>query len=890
MKLHWPDCVFILLIGACGAISSPAQPSRPPPLAEESPRFPLVVPEAPPRLATESVGSAGPELVLQGGHVGWIHDTALSPDGRLAALLSLDMPNMGQEMTPALPYATLTLIDTTSNQTRASWRFRTPDLGGAGRVHFSLGEQIMTEGQSFRSWDLRSGELTTVSSRGQGWMIPSPSGRLVADVFWQRQPGEYSVVPDERELEVRRVNDGQRLWSTSVTIPGDWRGASGVAWHPFGDGRLALASEDGLRLIDGEGQVMARDAIVSLGLHFRPQGGALYARSEGESLVLEPQTLRALGPAPWRSVLAMSADGRRIVGSTTASLPALFDARTGEQLAELPLPADVDWSETQSSPRAFAFTPDGRFLWTAWHVSAALSLASEGVDVPAAEDGASDVAEDDEPWIDFVALQSWNARDGQPGRTFYRSLEQPIPSGGGPLSLWEVGPELVASNDRLIVGLMRRVAIFSLEGELLHESVDPGIETLISGAAEAPDGRGLALVSPAALGWFGSNGASSLLCPGLAYASPRIRIQNGSARSFAQRYACSSDESAPSSYEAILGVSADGDTLVVARGDTFSGGGTAWVVSGRRRRRLPGISTWCQVDGCGPEATFVPGGQHLAVDGKLFNARTGRLVREVEHGGTYSDDGALVALRGVVVNELVSGRMLYENPHGLPPEDERPWISPRFSPDAHLLAFPVFEEGRSKLVVADLHQGRSLWELPLEHDVRQLWFNDRHVIMTTGDEERMLHVIDALTGEHVGEPSPVPTTIRASADSSRLAWCARGRLHVANSGQATRTLGPCHGRVLHVGEHFVVSADGGLARVTRLTNGRSLRLRLAVYPGRMAWTVAEDEAGSWVTPPRAFGAYLLRSNGNIGRSALSAVSAEAPGYAPNLVEEFFSAN
>lgn len=874
---------------ACGKCGS--TPSEPEPVTENVAAPSFVVHEEPPAIVVPEAESAPRELVHRGGHVGWIHGAARSPDGELVALLSVDMPDMGQSMALPMPFATLTLIDTRTLQTRASWRFETPDTQGFGRVHFSrAGDRVMTEGTSFRAWDLRSGERTTLSSRGRGWMTPSPDGRSVADLF---VPQADDSLPSESELEIRRTNDGNRLWSTMTSLceaP-----CAAVAWHPFGDGRVALSEEDGVRLFGQLGREMAHDAIVPRSLHFRPSGGALYA--EGLALALDPTTLRSLGRTPWLRIRSLSPDGLRLIGMALPpddpqphSSHALFHAETGERLGELPWPSDVDWDETEHSRRAFSFTPDGGSLWAVWHASAPTSRAPEGVVVPldstdgdtAADTGeAVDTDEGEEPWVEFLAFQSWNAADGSAGQTFYRSLSEPVPAMAfSPLGLEEVGPGLVATNDRLIVSLLRRVVVISHEGEVELESEDVGLESIITHAVEAPDGQGVALVSGAALGWFGANGGASQVCPDLLNASPDLRATGGAAQSFAQRYVCSTGEPGLKTYDAILGISQDGNTLVVAEGDMFSGEAEAWIVSGRRRVRLQGLRAWCQVDGCAV-ATFVPGDEYLVSDGELYRTRTGRVVRAIGEG-TFSPDGTLIASREAV-HELVTGRLVYDIEHAAPYERGVLNVPARFSPDSRFVAFVALREERFFVVVVDLEERRVLWEHRLDARPRQLWFNEEHVTLTTNDAQ--LHVFDASTGERASEALPVGRVV-ASATESRFAWCAGGRLHVLDA--EPRELGRCVGEVLHVGRHFVVSADGGLAHVTRLTNGRTLRLRLGVEPYQSAWTLAEDMNGAWSLPPEVFGRYLLRGEGTLADATLSVVSEDSPGYMPDLVEAFFA--
>ena len=91
------------------------------------------------------------------------------------------------------------------------------------------------------------------------------------------------------------------------------------------------------------------------------------------------------------------------------------------------------------------------------------------------------------------------------------------------------------------------------------------------------------------------------------------------------------------------------------------------------------------------------------------------------------------------------------------------------------------------------------------------------------------------------------------------------------------------------GERFVVSADGGRARITRLSDGQSLRVRIAIAQSNAAWAVVEDDEGHWQMPAEHFDRYRLREEGPITSAALVPLSESAPGYNPQLVERFFAA-
>ena len=82
--------------------------------------------------------------------------------------------------------------------------------------------------------------------------------------------------------------------------------------------------------------------------------------------------------------------------------------------------------------------------------------------------------------------------------------------------------------------------------------------------------------------------------------------------------------------------------------------------------------------------------------------------------------------------------------------------------------------------------------------------------------------------------------------------------------------------------------DGSRATVTRLVDGRQIFLRVLVSANHeRAWTIAEDENGSWFAEPDAFDALRLRESGPVLESPMLEVSATAPGYDAGLVTRFF---
>ena len=618
--------VALLWLSACATTPPPAPappPSAPRPVVREPARL-LVDGSPAPLRSPPTEGVAPGELVLQGGHVLYIYSAALHPDGSLVAMLSVDMPDFGQEMTPATPYSTVTIVEPSTGLVRASWRIDTPDLQAVGsRVAFSPdGARLYVEGYEARAWDLRDGRERVLRYDDAAWMVPDPSAEMLVSAH------------DGDPISSRPLLGPAPSWAhelAGVSYPGS------LTWSPDGARIAALGRE--LVLYDRAGVELARRPAEEGRVLFSPGGGALYARG----VALDPRTLEPLGDTPWRGVVAISDDEEVLIGASERRLT-LFDARTGDRIANIEGP-DPSSEEMEVSRPATAFVPGTHRWWTCWYVAASVSVAPADF-VPAS-------ARPDD-WVDWVRCRAFDA-EGRPMAT--HDLTSPIPfsRGAGPLSLREEGPELVVTEDEeLVLALMQRVLVVSSEGRLVHALDDVGVEAFVTGALELPDG--VALATPIALGVLRGGGAETVLCPGLIGGEPRLRVRGPTL--YATRYACTAGQP-PHGHDAILGVSHDGRTMVVGEGDLLMGEGHVVLVSGGRRRVLEGVEAWCQVDGCGPDAVFLPGNRRVRLERALFDARTGRLVRELDfHPSAFSPSGRVAGDAGgaLVVRDLETGR------------------------------------------------------------------------------------------------------------------------------------------------------------------------------------------------------------------------------------------
>lgn len=746
------SCILILAV-ACSA--PPAAPRR----AASDP------PADPPERA------AGPEVVLSGGHVGWIHALALSARGDRVAVLSVDRPDFGQMVHVPIPFATITVIDVPSGVTRAAWRVPAPHRSGEASARFDGDRTLLVDG-----WVARAVRLSDGLTRVFDFEAPARPLELTSALVRR---------PDALE---RRTARGKLLWSARV----------GPSWL-LEDGATAP------RVVAGS---------TALGID---------AQGRKTSSVLDPYR---------RPVLARSADGRWSV-ERLEHRPALFE--DGAPRAWLSAATSAD-DDTLVNEPAFAFAPDGR-LWSCRTVS----LAGED-----------------------ARVRCWPLdRDG----SALGALDVPVALGRDDRT-WD--PRLViASSGHLVIAAGRSLSIVAPTGEVPHAQPDEGVEALVSEAMEGDDGS-IALSSVAALGWLGPEAAGASLCPDLLDRAPRLRRVDGRPTAFAWRYVCPMGEHATRG-ELVHGVSPDGRARVVTEESELLG--PARLRGSDGLTPLEGAEDACSFDGCVPPPRFSPDGRWLSLDLGLFDARTGRRVRTLSESETVDRDWRRTvrlveregALRAALL-ELASGEEV---------------AAPALGGD------DAFYRAEARVLVVREGDTRHVFELG-DHDGAGEWWRLLPDAVAT---RRAGHLSVARLDDGATRVVPVPLGASVAVDPTRgrLAWCDVDTVWVWRPASSRpRELGPCVGHAVHVGERYVVTADGSRARVTRLDDGRGLRVRVVVQPGRGAWTIAEDDAGRFWLDPARMPHVRRRGPGPLLDAPVTEVTPHTEGYDPQLVPRFFA--
>ena len=755
-------CILVLAV-ACSA--APLEPAR----------EPQTPPPSPP------VRASAPELVLQGGHVGWIHALALSSRGDRAALLSLDHPDLGQTLRSPIPFATLSVVDVPSGVTRAAWRVPAPERSGAATVRFGGGDRLLTvDGRVARAVRLTDG-LTRVFDFGE---LALPRD-LASAVVWR---------PDAVEHRTAR---GKTLWSSSVEA-------------------FDLS-------LDREGALRFRVGSTLLGID-------AWGRKTSSVEVSEETDARA--------VLARSLDGRWSVERSNHGHELLEGPTARASLSDA---TSVDDDALFVEP-SFAFSPIDDRLW------ACRVIRPE-------EDGEARVR----CWELDRAGHSVRHFDVHPERELDRDERT-------------LGAHLViARSGHLVIAASRSAWITTPTGEVVHSLEDEELEVLVRGAMETDDGS-IALSSAVALGWWGPSGAGASLCPDLPDREARLRRVEGVPTAFAWRFVCPLGEPATMAGP-MHAVSPDGHGRVVSEEDSFAGG-VARLTRGGRVTPLEGTDDVCSFDGCYPRARFSPDGRWLLLDGALFDAHTGRRIRALSASETVDRAWrrtVRIVERGGALHAVVFDLLEAE-----------------VELAAHALGSPeAFYRAEARVLVVRERGTRLVFSLA-DHDPSRPWWSLLTDAVVTRDGGR-LTVTWLDDGETSVERVPVGAPIAVDPERGRLAWCDLDELKVWRLGESpARSLGSCAGRAVHVGERYVVTADGSRARVTRLDDGRGLWVRTVIRPRHHAWTIAEDDAGRFWIDPARMAHVRRRAAGPLLDAAVSEVTVHTEGYDPELVRRFFA--